>query len=470
MISVFKLFSTHQGKYVYDRETNSILRITAEEYDAFKRIESLNSHEGDEAILYSYRSKGYFSESQLENIEHPQDDLLEFHLSKRVEKITMQVTQDCNLRCSYCSYTGGYDQRTHSKKTMPLETMFKTVDFIMQNSTDVKSIDIGFYGGEPLLEIDKIKETVCYIKENYPHKTVTHSLTTNGTIFTDKIIEFLFERGFNVLVSLDGPKELHDMNRVFADGSGSFETVMKNLKYIKHNFPAFFSKISFNTVVAPEHDFKCVSDYFSASDVIEDNMLTIGLINLFNSHKPIQYNDMYFVHYQLQRTKMLLAALGYINKEEVSKFLAVEIPILSRLYDSLGKQKNFPKTAHPGGPCIPGAMRPFVDIEGNIFPCERVSESSKCMRIGNVFTGYDVTNARALLNIALLTEDECKSCWNFIHCSLCCGSADDTGELSKSTRLSYCTSAKDSTLGKFLTICLLRENGYVFEESDFNVM
>jgi len=466
---IFKPFSTPRGKYVYDRETNNIHQVSDDEYDAFCRLKKGIETKSDLAILNSFQQKGYFPKPILELVMHPQDHLLDFHVNNKVEKVTMQVTQNCNLRCLYCTYSGTYEQRGHSNKVMSYEVMKRSVDYGMNHSANSKQIDFGFYGGEPLLEFENIKKIVHYIRKNYPYKKVTLSLTTNGTVFTDNIIEFLFAEGFNILVSLDGPKEMHDKNRVFADGQGSYDKLMKNIMYIKDKYPDFFNKISFNTVIAPGGDYKCLSEYFNASDVIGDSVLSTSLVSDFNSLKSIQYDDLYYVNYGVQRTKMLLAALGIISKKEVSKFFSLELPILARTYNDFGCLQNLSPAAHPSGTCIPGARRPFVDTDGNIFPCERVSESSESMRIGSVFTGIDIEKARALLNIGKITEDECKNCWNFIHCTLCCNSADDINELSKNRRLSYCESAKTGTLNSFITICLLRENGYLFEEETYNV-
>ena len=275
-----KPFATPNGKYIYDRETNSLLVVSDSEYESFKNIYENKTNEDDLHVLKSYQSKGFCKESLPEKIEHPLNGVLEFIVGNKMEKITLQVTQNCNLKCSYCAYSGNYKQRSHSDKRMPYEVMQKCVDFAMRHSTNSARLDVGFYGGEPLLEVSSIRKLVKYISSKYPHKDVTYTMTTNGTmLFGSDVIEFLSKNNFNVMVSIDGPKELHDRNRVFESGEGSFDVLMDNLTRIKEDYPDYYRQISFNAVVAPNNDYQCVSDFFSASDVLSNNTLQSSILN-----------------------------------------------------------------------------------------------------------------------------------------------------------------------------------------------
>lgn len=467
MSIVIKPFFTPYGKYIYDRETNSILSVDSDEYETFNRIYENKAILSDLELLKIYQEKGYCKDSQLKKVEHPLDKMVEFHLNNKIEKITLQVTQNCNLRCAYCSYSGMYNQRTHSNKSMSYEIMEKSIDFIMHHSTNSKKIDIGFYGGEPLLEFNNIKKLLTYISRKYPYKEITYSMTSNGTVFTDDNIQFLSNNKFNILVSIDGPRELHNKNRVFVNGEGSFDKMMESIMYIKSEYPTFFKKISFNTVIAPGNDFKCANDFFNANDIIEENTLNATTISDFNNKNDIQYDDLYFITNRIQRTKLFLSALGLISKDKVSKLYSTDLPLLIRFYNGLGKTSNLTPIAHPGGPCIPGARRPMIDIDGNIYPCEKVSEESESMKIGNIYSGFDVDKVRSILNIGKLTENKCLDCWNFIHCGMCAASADDIKKLSGDKRLSKCDGAKNNTLYKFRAICLLKENNFDFEEASY---
>jgi len=464
---IIKPFSTPMGNYIYDRETNAILALKHDEYEVFKRVYKKQANEADQKILKAFQERGFCKESQLEKIEHPASQYLEFYLENKVEKITLQVTQDCNLRCSYCTYSGMYEQRGHTNKTMSYETMKKSVDFLMEHSMNSEHVNIGFYGGEPLLAFENIKKLIAYIKKQYPYKDLTYSMTTNGTVFNDEIIKFLSTNKISLTISIDGPKEVHDKNRVFANGEGSFDPMMKNLLYIKKKDLEFFNSISFNTVIAPGNDYQCLTDFFNANDIIEDNTFFSTSLNGFNSKELIEYDELYFINYQIERTKMLLASLGLISEDRVSKLLSQEMARVVRFHKDLGSSTGLTHAAHPGGPCIPGSKRLMVDVNGNFFPCERVSEASVSMQMGNLESGFDLEKSQAILNIGQLSLEECKRCWNFIHCGMCAAAADDTERFSKEEKLKHCGTASYETLSMLKTICLLKENNYNFEKESY---
>ena len=463
---VIKTFKTPLGYYVYDRETNSLLSVDEGAYYAFERIASGNDTEEDRKILSQYQKKGFCNETGLKEIRNNHVDVIDYHLKNKVKKITLQVTQNCNLRCGYCSYSGKYEQRTHTNNKMSFELMKKSVDFLMEHSVDVlEPVNIGFYGGEPLLEFENIKKIIAYIGEEYPDKQIVYSMTTNGTLLNDSVLEFLTDHTFNIMISLDGPKEIHNQQRVFADGRGSFDTVMNNIRHVKEQYPKIFSSLSFNTVIAPESDYKCVHDFFNAKDVFEeDNSMSFGVVNPYNSKDSIRYDDKYYISSNYENVKILFSKLGIYNPDKTSKMLRSSFNKIRLFHDKLGKSVKMSHRGHPGGPCIPGVLRPFVDVNGNIFPCERVSEASNVMKIGHIDTGYEVEKIKKLLNIGEVTADECKKCWNFIHCGICGAAMDDLNELSRDKKLRECGWQKMDTLNKMKTICLLKEYNYDFKE------
>ena len=109
---------------------------------------------------------GYWAEkSVVEKVEHPYTRYIPILLERKINKITLQVTQSCNFRCKYCIYSenANRSQRTHSSKHMSWETAKKAIDFLYEHSVDSEKIYIGFYGGEPLLEFELIKQCIEYV-------------------------------------------------------------------------------------------------------------------------------------------------------------------------------------------------------------------------------------------------------------------------------------------------------------------
>jgi uncharacterized protein len=116
---------------------------------------------------------------------------------------------------------------------------------------------------------------------------------------------------------------------------------------------------------------------------------------------------------------------------------------------------------HHSGPCIPGVKRLFVNADGYIFPCERISEKSEAMRIGHLDTGFDISRIRNMLNIGKLTEESCKECWAITHCDQCAATADAFGELSGKVKASQCKQTRyraDSELKDYITMQELKGN------------
>jgi len=467
MAVVIKTFETPGGKYVYDREMGSVLSVTDDEFLACKRVEKGEAQDADWQLLEKYKVQGYLKESKLKKIEHNATRYMKHHLNGHMSQMTLQTNQTCNLRCSYCTYGGKYEhQRTHANKTMSIETIKKSVDFFMEHSRGVEEVTMSFYGGEALLEIERIKACVDYIKEAYKGKVVRYTITTNGTVINKEIIDFLEKCDVGMVISLDGPKEIHDINRVFEDGSGSFDKIMDNLQYIKEHHPELFTRVRFLATIAPGTDFSCVNEYFNVADIMGQDSMAYNMINSYGSKENIVYDDLYSITYNFNYTKVLLSALGLYDNNKISKLFHSHLLTVERLYERLTKRPVY-EIDHHGGPCLPGVMRPMVAVDGTILPCERVNEESEIMKIGHIDTGFDMDKIDAMLNVGRLTDIECKTCWGFQHCGLCVSACDGGGSLSKKVKLNNCYLQLEDTLNNLKTICLLLENGYDF--SKFNM-
>jgi len=247
------IFQTPEKNYIYDREISQIAEISEDTYQYLEQRIQRKSNQTD-TVWQQLNEQGFCLESKLEEIEHPATTMLESHLDRKLGILILQVTQGCNLRCEYCAYSGKYYNRTHSAKRMDYETACSAVDFLIAHSSDKEEVILGFYGGEPLLEFDLIRKVIDYAEKNYPGKRIGYNMTTNVTLLTDEIMDYLVEKDFFLMFSLDGPKEIHDIHRKFADGRGSFDIIMKNLARMKERYPDFYRKCRTNSVVTPEKD------------------------------------------------------------------------------------------------------------------------------------------------------------------------------------------------------------------------
>lgn len=249
---VIKCFKTPKCYYFYDRNTDSIVKITRGQYELLKNVEQ-EKHYDHILALEGLFAQGFLKTSIVEKIEHPETKSIKFLSDNYVHMLLLQVTQQCNLRCSYCAYSGNYNNRIHDSQKMNFNTAQNAIDFYFYHSKNREELSIGFYGGEPLIEFSLIKKCVEYCEEHKSGKEINYRVTTNGTLINDVIIDFFIKYNFSVTISLDGDKEAHDKNRKFRDGRGSFDLILKNLSKIREKNDWFYgNNIFFNTVVDPK--------------------------------------------------------------------------------------------------------------------------------------------------------------------------------------------------------------------------
>ncbi len=463
-IFVFKLYADF---YLYDVNTKMIVRISECLYELLHHmnreeyIEIPHNLEDEVSRLLRF---DIFSETNLDyEIKYHQGDYIDDILKNCMKTLTLQVTQNCNLRCKYCVYSGSYENRVHSNKRMSFETAQKAIDFLYNHSGLSTAVSVGFYGGEPLLEMELLKRCVKYAREIFNGKDLSFTITTNATLLTEDTMNFLVENEFYVTISFDGPQQIQDKNRVMADGKqGSFCTVMENVETFLKKYPNFSDHINFNVVLDPTNDFNCSNEFFMNYESLKRNSARGVLISTEGLKKDLEQNESFKIAYNYEMFKNFLWSCGKLNavgsKLTVSYIEQVEQMVGRR---AVGLERN-KKYAHPGGPCLIGVHKFFVNAEGYFYPCERVDESIECTRIGNIEEGLDIEKIKMLLNIGKLTEEECKKCWAFQFCTQCLRSAVEGDHLSKSKRLSKCNSSKFTAEQSLKDYIVLKECGSTF--------
>lgn len=446
--------------FVYDRETNRVILIP--HADAESLHQALQTGETN-PTLQKYQQKGICCPSILKGIEHPTVPMMEEIASSQLEDLLLQVTQNCNLRCEYCTYSGKYYNRTHSTKHMSFEVASRSVDFFMERAKDKNSVVIGFYGGEPLLEFELIKRVVSYVEENYSEKKVSYGMTTNGTLLTEEAVSFLIEKHFNIIISLDGPKDQHDKYRRFVSGKGSFDVVMENMQRIRTQHPVFYQNLRTNTVVTPDKDLEALEAFLNKDEQLEGITPGISMLNDSGNKEEFAFGPENRVVNERERAKLMLYLLDQIEEAQVAKThrrYLDDLIFLCKTNQSIGKMTE---TAHHAGPCTVGVRKTFVDVQGNIYPCEKVGEVP-AMRLGNVFEGFDLERVKRLTNIGALSEPECKECWALHHCTICLCRCIDKDVMSREAKLRHCAESKAEALTKMRDLCFLQMEGLDFEK------
>lgn len=455
------LFRTLNCFYLYDTNANSIVKISEKLYSELQEEKGLQSEDYQVSKL---KERGFLQPISTPEIGHPLTDKVESYMKNNLSLLILQVTQNCNLRCRYCVYSGSYTNRVHTNKRMNFETAKQAVDFYYNHSKNTEIASISFYGGEPLLEFDLIKKVVRYCEKKFEGKQLNINMTSNATLLTKEIMDFLQSHQVNLTISLDGPEEVHNEGRVFADSkTGTFANIMENLKMFEQLYPDYVDTIAFNAVLGENNNFKVSSDFFSF-DFLKNATVTFTTVSNRDAIDEKNIQEEFTINYKYELFKMFLYCVGRVSKDKVSKLMSAHInKIKNSLHDYLRKPLIFDGKTHPSGPCVPGMNRLFVTVDGDFFPCERVSESNSFFKIGNIEEGFDIEKIKKLMNIAKLTEKQCSQCWAMGYCDSCAADMGEEDDLEASKRLERCSATRFLVDELMTEYCLLRENGYSFE-------
>ena len=147
-----------------------------------------------------------------------------------IKALCLNVVHDCNLRCKYCFADEG--EYKGCRKPMSAEVGKRAIDYVLENSGNIKNIEVDLFGGEPLMVFDTIKEIVDYAKEKDKlyNKNIRFTMTTNATLLNDEIIDYIDKNMGNIILSIDGRKEVNDNVRIRVDGSGCYDRILPNIK------------------------------------------------------------------------------------------------------------------------------------------------------------------------------------------------------------------------------------------------
>ena len=307
---------------------------------------------------------------------------------------------------------------------MPLEILSKAVDFFIEKSRgnrEENTPTITFYGGEPILRFDLIQKTVEMTKAKGFFEKYNFSFTTNGTLLNEESIKYLVTNNISILISIDGPPKIHDRYRVFGNGRGTFNMIIKNLKRIKEYSRKYFeNNITLNAVISPPYDFDAIIDFFFGEKFMEPlkYKLSINFVNAYET-KFIRDFKLEKEHENLQKD---LNRLKYRYKEALINGTYDELTIEKQLFlkdfynIALRPIKKLDDRFPPLGTCVPGKRRLFVDTCGKFFMCEKVG---RYYEIGNVYDGFDYKRIYKFYVEYDRFFKNCGDCWAMRLCRKC---------------------------------------------------
>lgn len=463
---VVEIFRTPLNFYLFDAQKAKLIRITKKSFDLLNDIlhKDLECQNLTPELLL-LKDKGYLSEKlSTKKLCQPYDGIMKELLTRKLERITLQVTQKCNLRCKYCIYSENTNklQRSHSNKDMPKSMAFKAINFLWDNSIDSEDICIGFYGGEPLLNFPLIEQCVAYAEEIFFGKKLLFTITTNGTLLTDKIIHFFSLHDFMLMVSLDGNKKINDKNRVFANGSGTYDVVVERLKRIEEIEPKLAEKMSISMVLDPQNDFDCINRITMTGGALNSFNISPSLLDeCFEAEERAKCSSAEKNFSERFNYNTFLAFLSVFGRFPLSKTSPITRNSLYKINNEMQMVDKLsqPMTVDiPSGTCVVGRDRLLVNVNGDFFPCERVSELSPVMKIGNINDGFNFTAVNNLLNVGANSPINCLHCWCFKLCSLCSKKADaGNQQLSPETKIKYCSESQANAYDKIMRYIVFHE-------------
>lgn len=318
-----------------------------------------------------------------------------------VKALCLHIAHDCNLACRYCF--AGEGEYKGDRSLMSLEVGKKALDFLVENSGSRRNLEVDFFGGEPLLNFDVVKQLVAYGREleKTKDKHFRFTLTTNGVLLNDDIIAFANKEMDNIVLSIDGRKEVHDHMRPFKNGTGSYDYIIDKFKKVaeSRNQSKYYVRGTFT-----HYNLDFVKDVLSLADEGFEQISVEPVVA--GPEEP----------YAIQLEDIPTICAGYDE-------LAREMLVRRRK----GKAFNF---FHymidlSGGPCVykrlsgcgSGTEYLAVTPWGDLYPCHQfVGEEEFCL--GNVEEGIKNPHMQDEFKLCnVYAKEECRNCFAKFYCS-----------------------------------------------------
>lgn len=383
---------------MFENQTrDEIISAIYEKYAPMENVTKEEIFELYEAICSMKKSGQLFTPDNYE----PMADKLKQKTAGVIKALCLHVAHTCNLNCSYCFASQG---KYHGERAiMSLDVAKRALDFLIENSGTRHNLEVDFFGGEPLMNFQMLKDLVAYAREleKKHNKNFRFTLTTNGVLIDDDVIDFANREMSNVVLSLDGRKDVHDRYRVDYAGNGSWEKIVPKFQKLveARGGKNYYMRGTFT---------------HANPDFLEDIkvMLDLGFNEL--SMEPV------------------VCAKG--DKEELTD---EDFPIVCKQYEDLAKlmlekdEEKKPFTFYhymidlKGGPCIykrisgcgSGTEYMAVTPWGDLYPCHQFVGEEK-YKLGDIYNG--ITNKEAQNEFAscnVYSRPDCKDCWAKLYCS-----------------------------------------------------
>ena len=318
-----------------------------------------------------------------------------------VKALCLHVAHTCNLNCSYCFASQG---KYHGERVlMSFEVGKRALDFLIENSGRRTNLEVDFFGGEPLMNWDVVKQLVEYARtqEEPHHKKFRFTLTTNGMLIDDEVIEFANREMSNVVLSLDGRKEIHDALRVDYAGKGSYERIVpKFQKLVKARGGKNYYMRGTFTHANPDF----TKDLFHMADLGFTELSMEPVVCAPGDSAALTPEDIEIVKQQYE-----LLAVDMLRREKEGK----PITFYHYMLDLTGGPCIYKRISGCGSGTEYMAVTPW----GDLYPCHQFVGEEK-YKLGNIWDGVTNTALREeFRSCNAYARPDCKDCWAKLYCS-----------------------------------------------------
>ncbi|MCP4751645.1 MAG: SPASM domain-containing protein [Proteobacteria bacterium] len=409
-LSQNRTITVDRHRFLFLADTNAIFEIDADTATSLERFSPDERLEKDE-ILSRLKGSSEDGESLFEELTErrvmvhaPRHEGGGKRVSRLpsygLETLVLQVTESCNLGCLYCYHSP--EKPSGKKRKMSLEVAQRSVDFLLEQCGQNGEVTLVFFGGEPFLNFDLISRTIEYARNrsNGSGKRVGFSLTTNGTLLSEKTLDFLYRNRVGLTVSMDGDESDHDRFRQFPGGASSYRVIEPKLADLFRIYRDIPVAARVTVARSPEH-----------VPATLDHLLGLGFAEV--GFAPVTTQE---PRSRLDKDGMddLLARFRQLSERFVRQALQGEFLGFGNLVDLLvnlhqGEVKDYP--------CGAGLGLFSVDPAGELFLCQRLT-GSEPSHMGNVFDGFDNSKVEGFRKSANIdNKPECEQCWAKMLCA-----------------------------------------------------
>lgn len=380
-----------------DKSRDEVLAILGQKYLGQEEISAEDIEECYKQVETLKDMGKLFAEDTFE----PVAGTLKEKTSGVIKALCIHIAHTCNLNCEYCFASQG---KYHGERAMmSLEVGKRALDFLIENSGSRKNLEVDFFGGEPLMNFDVVKGMVEYARsiEKEHNKNFRFTLTTNGMLIDDDVIEFANREMSNVVLSLDGRKEVHDRFRVDYAGNGSWDKIVPKFKKL---VDARGGKNYYMRGTFTHHNPDFLKDIETMLDLGFTELSMEPVVCTPGDPSELTKEDMAIVMEQYEKLAELMLKRDKEGKPFTFYHYMIDLT---------------------GGPCIykrisgcgSGTEYMAVTPWGDLYPCHQFVGDEK-FKLGNIWNGVDNTEIQdEFMSCNVYAREECRDCWARLYCS-----------------------------------------------------